>query len=215
VKPDPHAARAVPVHAIRPLVTRSRYRPSMHQLPDLATATRDVARWELEFALDPGASAANYAMVLNTLAIRQIADSMPDAAVASWIRAAEVAAHPAVSGCKDATEQESCVNSNLIPHLLEQGQGELALDYAERLIVLEDGEFGTASGRGLALESKARCLRRLGRSHEELSALVEAMGLFALTEDTAAVPRFSELMTDEAARRIAEIFETQPPDGAQ
>lgn len=187
----------------------------MHQLPDLHTATRDVARWDLEFALDPGASAVNYAMVLNTLAIRQIADGLPDAAVASWIRAAEVAGHRGAAGRKDATEQESCVISNLIPHLLAQGRAELALDYAERLIVLEDGEFGSTGGRALALESKARCLRKLGRREEELGALVEAMGLFALTEDSAEVPRFSELMTDETARRVAELLEAQPPDSVQ
>lgn len=183
----------------------------MFDMPDLATATRDVARWELEFALDPDASAVEYSSALNILAIRQNTSDMPDAAVASWIKAAEVARHPGIADRAEARDVEMCALFNMLPALLDLDQPEQALGFAERMIALDVEASAAASSRAMSIEFKAQCLRRLGRTDEELSALLDAMGLFALAEDSAETPDFSEVTTTHTARRIAQILEEERP----
>mgnify|MGYP001331378153 CR=1 FL=1 len=183
--------------------------PIMTELPDLATATRDAARWELEFALDPAASACRYATALNTLAAIQEGNGMPDAAVTSWFKAAQALAHPGVDAGEDVTELECTVLFNLIPALLRQDDPERALTFADRLIDLEAGPHGEPGSRGIAADYKAQCLRALGRSAEELDARVDALAQFALTEDPESVPQFSEIATNRAAQRIGQILEAE------
>jgi|GEM_PF-1961724 len=178
----------------------------MNDIPDLATATRDAARWEAEFALDPGAYAALCSSALNILAAVQ-AHTMPDAAVASWIKAAEIGAQAGAKDPKDATELESCALFNLIPFLFANDEPERALRFAERMIEIEAGEFGSPSGRGIAADYRAECLRRLGRTEEELGARIDALGEFALMGDMPHAPDFAEFSTTRAAQRIAEILE--------
>jgi len=178
----------------------------MDEIPDLATATRDAARWEAEFALDPTAYAAQYSSALNMLAARQ-AHSVPHAAVSSWIKAAGIGAQAGAKDPKDAVELESCALFNLIPALLASGEPERALGFADRMIEIETGEFGSPSGLGIAADYRAECLRRLGRTEEELGARIDALGQFALVGETSQVPDFAEFSSTRAARRIAEILE--------
>jgi len=182
----------------------------MDQLPDLPNATRDAARWELEFALDPVAHAIGFSNALNLLAIRQDTSEMPDAAVASWIKAAEVAAHTGTVDRDMARGTELCALMNLIPTLLDQDRAEEALGFAERMITLDSQGDVRSNSLGTSVEFKANCLRRLGRTEEELSARVEALALFASGKDDPEVPGFTELMSNHTVRRIAEILDEEP-----
>jgi len=181
----------------------------MVNLPDVAAASREAARWDLEFALNPDASAVRYSAALNVLAVAQRVNDMPDAAVASWLQAAEVATHPGITDRGAALAAERSALSNVVTHLAASDQAERALTYADRLIAVAQRDPGSTPALALATELKADCLQALGRSAEELAVRLDALALFALVPPDESVPEFERVTTTQTARRIAELLDSE------
>lgn len=179
----------------------------MDHLPDLATATRDAARWELEFVLDPGPSAGRYSMALNMLAIKQLSGGMPDAAVASFIKATEVLGHRT-----DEDQGElSTALMNATTALIERRDFERALEFSARCVDDARRSGESATHLAFALMERASILRDLERFDEELDARLEALAFFAhpgeiapeLDEDVARLVALN-------AHRVEELVAERP-----
>jgi hypothetical protein len=180
----------------------------MNHMPDLPAATSDAARWELEFTLDPGANASRYARALNSLALAQKTNGLPDAAVASFLRADDVLGHATnlEPGEKDA------LLMNVMNALTEHGDHELALDFATRAVDNLRASHDKPFILACALVERARILRRFDRTDEELDLYLEALALLAFPlEAPEGMEEDAERVVAMVGQRVAELVGEERP----
>jgi tetratricopeptide (TPR) repeat protein len=110
---------------------------------------------------------------------------------------------------KDAHEAYQMHAWQYAEHLARAGEPALALAaYEEALGHLAadgtDTEVDTPLTRGILESGRSFALEALGRHEEALTARINAMALFALTEGNEYVPDFPEIATNHMAKYAAE-----------